>query len=75
MGSRILRLEQAGNLGSLLRPEHGLLPTRIVSRHNLVQQPLRDPAIVEEYDNSIVVPSDFDATLDEHGNVIMRLMA
>ena len=39
-------------------PGYGWITTPVLRRHDLSQQPLKGPVIVEEYDTTIVVPPD-----------------
>ncbi len=43
----------------------------LASRWQVGPLPLRGPAIIEEYDATIVVPPDFEASLDGQGNLHM----
>jgi N-methylhydantoinase A len=43
----------------------------VVARQSLTEA-RRGPLLIDEYDATIVVPPDFRAVLDEHGNVVME---
>jgi N-methylhydantoinase A len=46
--------------------------TAILRREHLSASPTPGPIVVEEYDATIVVPPDWAAALDRHGNVILQ---
>jgi len=52
-------------------PAHGWLKTPVLRRSGLTTA-MDGPCIVEEYDATCVVPPDFQASLDERGNIRMR---
>ena len=56
-------------------PGHGLRETRVLDRAALGNEPLCGPAIIEEYDTSVVVPPDCRVALDSHGNIVMQVGA
>jgi N-methylhydantoinase A len=56
-------------------PEVGFLTTPVLVRPDLRGTTLSGPLIVEEYDATIVVPPGCDASLDEWGNVDIRIGA
>jgi N-methylhydantoinase A len=37
-----------------------------------LKAPLDGPCIVEEYDTTCLVPPGWTATLDRHGNIVLR---
>lgn len=49
--------------------DHGWVETRILARHELSDSPQPGPAIVEEYDNTIVMPPGWTVQLDDWGNL------
>jgi N-methylhydantoinase A len=51
-------------------PEHGWLPTPILSRVDLATE-REGPAVIEEYDATCVVPPGARAWLDGWGNIVM----
>ena len=53
-------------------PNHGTLSTRILPRTALVKNSTAGPLIIEEYEGTTLVPPDWKAALDEHGNVILE---
>jgi N-methylhydantoinase A len=50
-------------------------PTPILRRSDLTSAPRPGPMIVEEYDTTCVVPPDWSATLDPHGNILLTCEA
>jgi len=56
-------------------PEHGQLDTAVLSRQSLGRAPRAGPLLVQEYDTTIVVPPGCDASLDDHGNVVIGIGA
>ena len=50
----------------------GIVPTPVIAREELVGTVLLGPAIVEEYDATIVIPPGWQAELDRFGNVVMN---
>lgn len=52
-------------------PEHGLVETDILSRGDLARTPRMGPALIVEYDTTIVVPPGFGVSLDEAENVVI----
>ena len=54
-------------------PDHGQLDAAVLSRHSLGREPRAGPALIQEYDTTIVVPPDCAAAVDAHDNVILIL--
>jgi N-methylhydantoinase B/oxoprolinase/acetone carboxylase alpha subunit len=54
-------------------PDSGWHSARIVSRAELQRDGIAGPAIIEEFDTTIVIPPRCSATLDGFGNVIIAL--
>ena len=52
-------------------PDHGLLPTPVVSRSDLDGAGRQGPLIVEEYDATAVIPPDCTASLDRWNNIVI----
>ena len=52
-------------------PQQGELDTRILSRGDLVEHAVVGPLIVEEFDTTIVVPPQWQASVDEYGNIVL----
>ena len=52
--------------------ELGMQRTRVLARGALAGAGCDGPAIVQEYDTSIVVPPGWTAALDAHGNVLLE---
>jgi N-methylhydantoinase A/oxoprolinase/acetone carboxylase beta subunit len=52
-----------------------MLRTRVISRSMLAGVACRGPAIVQEYDTTVVVPPDWTAALDDHGNILLERSA
>src|SRR5258706_492887 len=53
-------------------PQTGRVHTRVIQRASLVQGKCQGPAIIEEFDSTIVVPPRWSASLDRLGNVVME---
>lgn len=52
--------------------DHGTCETAILRRSDLVGEAGRNgPIIVEEYDTTCVIPPQWNATLDVHGNIVL----
>ena len=47
------------------------MTTRLISRAELATGPVRGPAIIEEFDTTIVVPPQWSATVDNLANVVL----
>jgi N-methylhydantoinase A len=54
-------------------PQHGWMDTRTSERSALAAEPVTGPAIIEEYDTSVVVPPGCSASLDTYGNIVMQV--
>ncbi len=54
-------------------PDHGLLPTPVISRSDLSDTPADGPMVIEEYDATAVVPPDCAARLDHAGNIVIEV--
>jgi len=54
-------------------PEHGQLDAPVLSRQSLGRAPRMGPLLIQEYDTTIVVPPNCDATLDDYGNVVIGI--
>lgn len=54
-------------------PEHGQLDAAVLSRKSLGRAPRPGPALIQEYDTTIVVPPGCAAAVDAHGNVILTI--
>ena len=52
--------------------ERGMLRTRVISRSMLAGAGCHGPAIVQEYDTTVVVPPGWTAALDDHGNILLE---
>ena len=55
-------------MGGFLR----MLRTRVISRSMLAGAGCHGPAIVQEYDTTVVVPPDWTAALDDCGNILLE---
>ncbi len=53
--------------------DFGLLPSDVLTRHCLESQPRSGPAVIQEYDTTIVVPPDCSVFLDGRENIIIDL--
>jgi N-methylhydantoinase A len=54
-------------------PAAGILDTPILSRADLLDRQVEGPAIIEEYDATVVVPPACVATLDAWGNIVIDI--
>jgi N-methylhydantoinase A len=54
-------------------PLHGSLPAAILSRPSLRVGPVSGPAVIEEFDTTIIVPPDVVASLHETGSVLLTV--
>ena len=63
------RADRIAYFGARLGP----VRTPVIERSDLDRRARRGPFIVEEYEGTTVVPPDAEASLDEHGNVIVLL--
>ncbi|MDA1082476.1 MAG: hydantoinase/oxoprolinase family protein [Gemmatimonadetes bacterium] len=54
-------------------PLHGQLDAAVLSRNSLGRAPRPGPALIQEYDTTIVVPPGCTAAVDAHGNVILTI--
>ncbi|MBI3939136.1 MAG: hydantoinase/oxoprolinase family protein [Betaproteobacteria bacterium] len=52
--------------------ERGMLRTKVLSRLALAAGACRGPAIIQEYDTTVVVPPGWAVALDGHGNILME---
>ena len=52
-------------------PESGWLDTPVIARTDLGTVARPGPAIVEEYDSTVVVPPGWNMHRDEHGNIVL----
>ena len=55
-------------------PQHGELDTRILSRGDLLEQAIAGPLIVEEFDTTVVVPPQWQASVDAYGNIVLQVV-
>ena len=56
-------------------PQQGELDTRILSRGDLLEQAIAGPLIVEEFDTTVVVPPQWQASVDAYGNIVLSKSA
>ena len=54
-------------------PELGRIAAAVLSRRALALKPRRGPALIQEYDTTIVVPPGCEANLDGHKNVVIAV--
>ena len=54
-------------------PEQGRLGAAVLSRRALALKACRGPALIQEYDTTIVVPPGCEARLDDHDNVAIAV--
>ncbi len=52
-------------------PDARELAARVVTRASLLEGPLAGPAIIEEFDTTIVIPPNWKAELDRFANVVL----
>ncbi len=55
--------------------ERGMLRTNVLSRRMLSSGGCRGPAIIQEYDTTVVVLPGWTAALDDHANILMERRA
>ena len=53
-------------------PDYGWIETPVIGRGDLSENPMHGPYIVEEYDSTTVVPPNWDASLDQWGNIVIE---
>ena len=53
--------------------DFGVLNTPVINRWDLTQNPKHGPIIVEEYENTIVIPPNSNAHLDKFGNILINI--
>ena len=53
--------------------DFGVLNTSVINRWDLTQNPKHGPFIVEEYENTIVIPPNSNAQLDKFGNILINI--
>ena len=51
----------------------GYINTPVINRWDLTQKPHDGPIIVEEYENTIVIPPDSNMRLDDFGNILIEI--
>jgi len=51
--------------------EYGQLNVDVIARESLSADARQGPLIIEEYDSTIVIPPDWNASLDKRGNVLI----
>lgn len=56
-------------------PEHGTLVARVVARDAVVSGTIEGPAIIEQYDSTVVIPPGASVTSDSLGNLIVDCRA
>ncbi len=54
-------------------PETGAMETPIMPRAGLSEAPRRGPAIIEQYEGTVVVPPDCSVRLDDNGSIVIDL--
>ena len=76
IGRQTMRSAAADARGSrqaYFGPEHGWREAQVVRRAALHAEPLAGPAIIEEFDTTIVIPPECTASIDDFGNVLVAL--
>ena len=71
-GTRAVAPAISGGAKSRLSCERGGLRTRVISRSMLTGGKCHGPAIVQEYDTTVVVPPGWTAALDDHVNILLK---
>ena len=49
----------------------GTIDTPVISRHDLGEEGITGPLLIDEYDSTIVIPPDYRGLLDSDGNILM----
>ena len=63
--------EYASSRRAHFGPQNGELDTRILNRADLIENPMAGPIIVEEFDTTVVVPPQWQASVDDYGNIVL----
>ncbi len=53
-------------------PNHGWLPARLLSRGALSEVPAPGPIVMQEFDATLLIPPDYQATRDRWSNVLVE---
>jgi N-methylhydantoinase A/oxoprolinase/acetone carboxylase beta subunit/N-methylhydantoinase B/oxoprolinase/acetone carboxylase alpha subunit len=56
-------------------PDYGYLDVAVISRAGLQGRSVQGPAIVEEYDTTIIIPPNASASIDAGGNIFIDIEA
>ncbi len=65
------RAAQPASRRAYFGPQQGELDTRILGRGELLEQAVVGPVIVEEFDTTVVVPPQWQASIDAYGNIVL----
>ena len=74
-GQSAKRAAQPNSRRAYFGPQYGELDTRILGRGDLIEQAVVGPLIVEEFDTTVVVPSQWQASVDAYGNIVLSKSA
>ena len=64
-------ISEGGERSAFFGPGHGWLPTAVLPRAGLCEEPRQGPLVVEEYDTTIVVPPGWRASRDGWNNILV----
>jgi N-methylhydantoinase A len=70
-GQSAKKVTQTDSRRAYFGPQQGELETRILSRGDLLEQAVVGPLIVEEFDTTVVVPPQWQASVDAYGNIVL----
>jgi N-methylhydantoinase A len=65
------RRPDVSNRSVYFGPRFGRQDTPVIGRTDLSDAPRRGPLVLEEYDTTCVIPPDWSAVRDQHGNVVL----
>ena len=74
-GQSAKRAAQPNSRRAYFGPQQGELDTRILGRGELIEQAVVGPVIVEEFDTTVVVPPQWQASIDAYGNIVLSKSA
>ncbi len=62
-----------GSRRAYFGPRHGVMETPVLARGDLASRTTQGPLLIDEYDSTIVIPPGCRATLDDSGNVRIKI--
>ena len=65
------RRPDVSNRSVYFGPRFGRQDTPVIGRADLGDAPRRGPLVLEEYDTTCVIPPDWSAVRDQHGNIVL----